>query len=83
MTVTSNDARTKWSEMIDASRNEPVTITRRGRAVAVLVKPEFFERAMDALEDLEDIEDAAEAAASDEPTISHLDLMRELGFEGS
>lgn len=80
MTVTSNDARTKWSEMIDATRDEPVTITRRGRTVAVLVKPEFFERALDALGDIEDIEEAAAAAKSDEPTFTLDEIRREFGI---
>lgn len=80
MTVTSNDARTKWSEMIDAARNEPVSITRRGKTVAVLVKPEFFERAMDALEEIEDIQDVADALAEDGPWVSLEDLKRELGL---
>lgn len=77
----SNDARTQWAELIDQVRTEPVHIQRRGREVAVLVSPEFFERAIEALEDIEDITAAHEAMAEDGPRISHEDLMRELGLK--
>lgn len=77
----SNDARTQWAEMIEQVRDEPVHIQRRGRAVAVLVSPDFFVRAVDALEDIGDIAAAETALADDEPLVSHADLMRELGIE--
>ena len=63
---------------------EPVTITHRGRERAVIVNPEWFQRAVEAIEDIEDIEAARAArAARDEPgePISHEDLMRELGLD--
>lgn len=77
----SNDARTQWAELIDLVRTEPVHIERRGREVAVLVSPGFFERAIEALEDIEDITAAEEAVAEDGPLVSHAELMRELGIE--
>lgn len=77
----SNDARTQWAEMIEQVRDEPVHIQRRGRAVAVLVSPEFFDRAVEALEDIADIEAVDAALAEDAPLVSHDDLMSELGIE--
>lgn len=78
--VAANDARTNWSVMLDQARIEPIEITRRGRPVGVLVSPDFFERAVDALEDAEDLAAARAAKDSTEPTISHEELMRELGL---
>ena len=44
-TVPLSEAKTKLSQLVDdlADRNEQVTITRHGRPVAMLVKPEVFE----------------------------------------
>ncbi|MFC8041867.1 type II toxin-antitoxin system Phd/YefM family antitoxin [Paenarthrobacter sp. NPDC057355] len=82
MTVTTaNEARTHWSELIDAVREEPVHITRRGRPVAVVVDPGFYERAVAALEDAEDLADARSAKAEIEARVTHAELLRELGIE--
>ena len=75
-----NDARTHWAEILDQVRDEPVHIERRGREVAVVVSPAFFERAVSALEDLEDIA-AGEAALEDGELVTHEQLMRDLGLE--
>ncbi|WAH99098.1 type II toxin-antitoxin system Phd/YefM family antitoxin [Arthrobacter sp. MMS18-M83] len=80
-TTTSNEARTHWAELIDGVRVEPVHITRRGRPVAVMVDPEFYERAVQALEDAEDVAAARAARSEDEPTVTHEELLRELGIE--
>lgn len=77
----SNDARTQWAELIELVRTEPVHIERRGREVAVLVSPAFFERAIEALEDIEDIAAAEASMAEAGPVVSHEELMRELGIE--
>ncbi len=81
-TTTSNDARTHWAELIDGVRSEPVHITRRGRPVAVVVDPDFFERAVEALEDAEDVAAARAARTESGPTVTHEELLRELGIEG-
>lgn len=59
-------ARSLLAEAIDACGQEPVQITRHGKAVAVLVEPGIYERLLDAFEELEDIEafDAAQALKS-------------------
>jgi len=79
-TTTSNEARMHWAELIDGVRSEPVHITRRGRAVAVVVDPDFYERAVEALEDAEDVAAARAARADEGPTITHEELLRDLGI---
>lgn len=82
MTVTTaNEARTHWAELIDGVRQEPVHITRRGRPVAVVVDPDFYERALAALEDAEDLADARAAKTETEPRVTHAELLSELGIE--
>ncbi|MDD2740690.1 MAG: type II toxin-antitoxin system Phd/YefM family antitoxin [Rhodocyclaceae bacterium] len=39
-TVTSVEAQNRFGELIDNAQREPVTITRRGRAVAFVLSPE-------------------------------------------
>lgn len=43
LTVTSVDAQNRFGELLDKSQREPVTITRRGRPVAVLMAIQEFE----------------------------------------
>jgi len=50
--------------------------------VAVVVDPDFFERAVEALEDAEDVAAARAARTEPEPTVTHEELLRELGIEG-
>lgn len=79
--VSSDQARSHWSQTLDRVHREPVTITHRGRERAVIVNPEWFQRAVEAIKDIEDIE-AARAARDDVgESISHEELMRELGLD--
>ena len=78
--VTLSQFRSRQSDYIAAAQREPVEITSRGVGRrAVVVSPEFFDRAIQALEDHEDIR-AAAAARREDGRISHGDLMRELGL---
>jgi len=80
LSVTLSQFRKKQSEYIAAAQPEPVEITSRGaNRRAVVVSPEFFDRAIQALEDQEDIR-AAHAARNDSgATVSHEELVKELG----
>ena len=51
----------------------------RSLAGAAVVSPEFFDRALQALEDQADVRGAADARRED-GSISHEDLMAELGL---
>ncbi|MGF3055493.1 type II toxin-antitoxin system Phd/YefM family antitoxin [Microbacterium sp. YY-01] len=77
--VTLSQFRKQQSDYIAAAQREPVEITSRGVGRrAVVVSPEFYDRAIEALEDLADIR-AAEVARG-EPAISFDDLVDELGL---
>lgn len=79
-TTTPSDFRAHQSAVLDAAQRGPVEILSRGsRRRAVVVSPEFFDRAVQALEDQADIEGAAEARG-EQGQISHEDLMAELGI---
>ena len=54
-------------------------LSRGSRRRAVVVSPEFFDRALQALEDQVDMK-AAAAARRENDSISHEDLMAELGL---
>jgi len=47
-TLTSVEAQNRFGELLDAAQREPVTITRRGRTVAVLLSAEDMEELVDA-----------------------------------
>lgn len=42
ITLTSVEAQNRFGQLLDAAQREPVTITRRGRAVAMMVAPQDF-----------------------------------------
>ena len=79
-TVTLSDFRARQADLIAVAQREPVEITSRGAGRrAVVVSPEFYDRAVQALENEADIRAAAAARAETE-RISHEDLTAELGF---
>ncbi|PQZ87022.1 prevent-host-death family protein [Arthrobacter sp. MYb227] len=78
--VTLSQFRNRQSDYIAVAQREPVVITSRGAGRrAIVVSPEFFDRAMQALEDQADIQAAADARRNPE-RISHEELMADLGL---
>lgn len=78
--VTLSQFRNQQSDYIAAAQREPVEITSRGaRRRAVVVSPDFYDRAIAALEDQADIRAAAEARRDPEGRISFDELMEEIG----
>lgn len=78
--VTLSQFRSQQSDYIAAAQREPVEITSRGAGRrAVVVSPEFYDRAIQALEDQADIR-AAVQARSELGRVSHEELMRDLGL---
>lgn len=78
--TTLSDFRAHQSKILDDAQREPVEILSRGsRRKAVVVSPEFFDRAVQALEDQTDIRGSREAR-SEEGQPSHEELMAELGL---
>lgn len=72
--------RANQSAVLDAAQREPVELFSRGsRRRAVVVSPEFFDSALQALEDQTDVRGAAEAR-NEQGNVSHEDLMTELGI---
>lgn len=78
--VTLSEFRQNQSSLIARAQREPIELMSRGaQRRAVIVSPEFFDRAVAALEELEDVRAAARARS--EETVTHDDLMAELGLE--
>ena len=77
--VTLSQFRNQQSDYIAAAQREPIEITSRGVGRrAVVVSPEFFDRALQALEDQADIRGATEAR-KEQGRVAHEELVRELG----
>lgn len=76
--MTLSQFRNRQSDYIAAAQREPIEITSRGAGRrAVVVSPDFYDRAVRALEDQADIEAAAQARR-EEGRISHEELLRSL-----
>lgn len=78
--VTVTEFRNQLSNVIGVVQSEPVEITTREMVRrAVVVLPEFYDRAIRVLEDQADV-GAVAAARTEVERVSHKDLIRELGF---
>ncbi|MCP1387334.1 type II toxin-antitoxin system Phd/YefM family antitoxin [Corynebacterium sp. TA-R-1] len=72
-----SEFRANQSLYIASAQREPVEILSRGAVRrAVLISPELFDRAMEALEDSLDLRDARNAEVGD--LVSHEELLEEL-----
>lgn len=67
-TIAITEARDHLAAVVDEARNAPVYLTRRNRAVAVLVDATEFERMRELAEDAEDAAAAAAARREMEET---------------
>lgn len=63
-----SEARSRLAEVIDNSRRtgEPVTVTRRGRRVAVILGAEAFDRLVDSADELADRRELAATRTQDD-----------------
>ena len=79
--VTTSEFRNEQSRYLDAAQREPVSILSRGaRRRAVVVSPDFFDRAIEALEDMEEIR-AAAAARREGGEMTLKELKAEFGLD--
>ena len=66
--VAVSEARNRLAEVIEEARRsgEPVSVTRRGRRVAVILDSDAFDRLVDSADDLEDRRELDRARADDD-----------------
>jgi prevent-host-death family protein len=80
MTIT--EARDHLADVVNevAYAHRPVTLTRRGKPMAVIVSAEDYARIIDELEDAEDARLVDAARAEGGPTIPLEEIKHELGL---
>ena len=63
-----SEARNRLAEVIEETRRsgEPISVTRRGRRIAVILDCDAFDRLVDAADDVEDRRELAAARAEDD-----------------
>ncbi len=66
--VAVSEARDRLAEVIDETRRsgEPISVTRRGRRVAVILDSDAFDRLVDIADDIEDRRELEAARAEDD-----------------
>lgn len=74
-----SELRTRQNELLEGISEEPILLTQHGRAVAVLVGPEPYNRLLEQLEDLQLALDAVEARAEEAPVIDFEEYLEERG----
>ena len=77
-----SEARNRLAEVIDESRRsgEPVSVTRRGRRVAVIVGSDAFDRLVGRANDVEDRREL-DAARADDDYVPWDEVKAALGLE--
>jgi PHD/YefM family antitoxin component YafN of YafNO toxin-antitoxin module len=65
-----SDLRIRQAEILEKLSEGPVVLAQRGRAAAVLVELEVWNRLIQRLEDLEDALEVIEARQNPEPAVS-------------
>lgn len=80
--VAVSDARNRLAEVIEESRRsgEPISVTRRGRRVAVIIDSEAFDRLVETADDVDDRREL-EAARVDDDYVPWDDVKAMLGLE--
>lgn len=79
-TITVTEARGQLPEVVDRTRTEAVLLEKRGTVVAVVVSPEFYHRALEALEEAEDVAAFDEAMAEEGPNLPWTQVKADLGW---
>ncbi len=80
--VAVSEARNRLAEVIEESRRsgEPVSVTRRGRRVAVILDSDAFDRLVDRADDAEDRREL-HAARADDDYVPWEEVKAALGLE--
>ena len=74
-----SELRLRQNELLGQVSEKPIVLTQHGRAVAVLLGPEPYNRLLEHIEDLQLAVDAVEARAEMEPIIEFEDYLTERG----
>lgn len=64
--ITPQELTEQLDHHINALQKKPIALTIKGKTKAILVKPEFYERALDAIGDLEFLKRVEEQGGIDE-----------------
>ncbi len=75
-----SDARAEFSKAVTRAKKKPVTISRHGKPIAVLINPSLYEKFVESMEELEDIADFDEATSDSDPSIPWEQVKKELGI---
>ncbi len=80
--VAVSEARNRLAEVIEESRRsgEPVSVTRRGRRVAVIIDSDAFDRLVETADDVDDRREL-DAARADDDYVPWDDVKAMLGLE--
>ena len=80
--VAVSEARDRLAEVIDETRRsgEPISVTRRGRRVAVIIDSDAFDRLVDIADDIEDRREL-DAARADDDYVPWDEVKAALGLE--
>ena len=78
--MTISEAREDFSATVDAALKQPVSISRHGKRVAIILDPSLYEQMLDAMEEREDIAAFDEAMKDKSKAIPFDQVKKELGW---
>jgi prevent-host-death family protein len=74
-----SELRLQQNKLLRSLSDKPVLLTQHGRAVAVLLRPDFYNRLVEQIEDLQLALDAIEARHDTEPLIDFEEYLVQRG----
>lgn len=74
-----SELRLRQNELLEQVSDKPILLTQHGRAVAVLIGPDPYNRLLEHIEDLQLAIDAVEARAQQEPVTGFNEYLTERG----
>jgi prevent-host-death family protein len=75
-----SEARAGLAEVIARAQKRPVTISKHGKPIAILINPSLYQELIEADEELKDIELFDESMADSSPSIPWESIKKDLGL---
>lgn len=75
-----SEARSRLSELVDASHGEAVLLERRGAPAAVLISPERYEELLSAFDEVNDVAALDASLVESAPTVPWDQVRADLGW---
>ncbi|MEI6219736.1 MAG: type II toxin-antitoxin system Phd/YefM family antitoxin [Actinomycetes bacterium] len=75
-----SQARADLADVISRAQKKPITISKHGKPIAILINPSLYQAMLESVEELEDIEAFDQSMADTSPSIPWERVKKDLGL---